>query len=303
MNPSTLRIPDDGAKKRHPPRLAGFVLASGDSEIFRLLYEYRFLRREQMSVLIGRDPKRLHRRLLKLVDAGYLTSKKLPQQKHIYGLAKAGQRALVEEGRAGPDLLDKRFRLHELSEYFLKHEMMIADVHVILSLAGRSGALKLISWREGRGLHDSVTVAGHDGVEKSPFRPDAFFALKDSRRNEGQDLMHFFLEADRSRENHPDFGEKIPVYWHYLQQGLHEKQFGIKSFRMITVTITDERARKLAKCVAELVPQGAWKYFLFTSCKNFSLDNPAPIFDDICLRPGGSETDHLRYPLVRPPQA
>jgi len=40
---------------------AGFVLTKGDMEIFRLIYEYRFLRREHISALTGRPLKRLHR--------------------------------------------------------------------------------------------------------------------------------------------------------------------------------------------------------------------------------------------------
>lgn len=85
MNPS----PDDLEEYIPPTRAgAGFSLTAGDLEIFKLLYEYRMLRREHISVLTGRPSKRLHRRLLKLVAEGYATSIRLPQQKHIYALGK-----------------------------------------------------------------------------------------------------------------------------------------------------------------------------------------------------------------------
>ena len=51
----------------------GFVLSAGDVELFILLYAFRFLRREQIGALTGRPPRRLHRRLLKLIENGYLT--------------------------------------------------------------------------------------------------------------------------------------------------------------------------------------------------------------------------------------
>jgi hypothetical protein len=71
----------------------GFALAKGDLSILKEVHEYRFLRREHLSLLTGRDPKRLHRRLLKLVQYGYLLAIRLPQQKHIYSIGRAGFRA------------------------------------------------------------------------------------------------------------------------------------------------------------------------------------------------------------------
>jgi hypothetical protein len=279
---------------------AGFALTSGDLDIFKMIYEYRFLRREHLAALTGRPAKRLHRRLLKLLDAGYLKAIRLPQQKHIYGLGKAALPVLVEQGSADPELLSQRLRIHEIKELFLKHEMMIVDLHVILSLATRGSDLKIVSWQEGRDLYDFVVVRDRNGTHKLPIRPDAFFTIEDSRRPTGANRAHFFLEADRSTATQTRFGEKIRAYWHYLEQGLHSKKFGIKSFRALTVTITHERAENLCTLASSLLPEAARKYHFFTSFKHFSLENPAPILADIYLsaRTAGSGQ---RYPLVPPP--
>jgi len=69
----------------------------------------------------------------------------------------------------------ERLRTYELKELFLKHEMMIVDIHVMLSLAGREGLLKLVAWREGRELFDSVPVADYDGLNKLPVRARRIF--------------------------------------------------------------------------------------------------------------------------------
>ena len=228
---------DDEGKSFSPP--SGFVLVSGDLEIFKLIYDYRLLRREHLSALMQRSAKRLHRRLLRLAQNGYLTTIRLPQQKHIYGLGRAALPPLVEQGIAEEGILAQRFRAHELKELFLKHEMMIVDIHVMLTLAGRGSHLRPYAWREGRELHDSVTVAGHAGIHKLPIRPDAFFSIKDSRRATRIKRVHFFLEADRSTATQTRFKDKIHAYWHYLKQGLHAKKFGIKNFRVITVTIIE----------------------------------------------------------------
>ena len=178
---------------------------------------------------------------------------------------------------------------------------MIVDIHVILALAARESTFRLIAWREGRELFDSVSVSDHHGVQKLPVRPDAFFTLEDSRRPEGANRAHFFLEADRSTATQTRFKEKIRAYWHYLEQGLHATKFGIKNFRVLTLTLTEARAENLCALAASLLPQGARKYHLFTSCKNFSLENPAPVFSEIYFSPRAGVSD-ARYPLIPPPK-
>jgi len=103
----------------------GFAPASADLEIFKLLYEYRFLRREHFSLLTGRNPTSLHYRLKKLADNGYLNDLKVakqPGQKHIYSLGKPAFRSLVEKGIADEEVLIKRLRTHELKPLYLNHE-------------------------------------------------------------------------------------------------------------------------------------------------------------------------------------
>ena len=162
-----------------------------------------------MSALTGRPAKSLHRRLIGLVDSGYLLVTRLPQQKHIYSLGREGITSLVAEGVIKEESAFRRIRTSELKELFLKHEMMIVDQHVVLRLAERVGEFRLVHWEEGRGLFDSVIVTDHHGFTKLPFRPDAFFTVEDTRREEGNNHFHFFLEIDRSTMPHTAFQEKI----------------------------------------------------------------------------------------------
>ena len=206
----------------------------------------------------------------------------------------------MEEGIAEPALLSERLRSHELKELFLKHEMMLVDLHVILTLATHESTFRLMTWREGRELSDYVSIVNHSGIQKLPIRPDAFFTLEDSRRPEGSNRAHFFLEADRSTATQTRFKEKISAYWHYLEQGLHVPKFGIKNFRVLTVTLTDQRAKNLCELAGSLLPERARKYYLFTALKNFSLENPAPIFGEIYFSPRETASP-TRYPLIPPP--
>ena len=278
---------------------SGIVLTAADLDIFRLVLEHRFLRREHLQALTGRTGKPMHRRLLKLQQHGYLTiAMRLPKQKFVYGLTAASISELVAAGVATPDLLDERLRTHELTELFLRHEMMIVDIHTAMNLASAEGPLRLLKWQEGRMLWDSVDIVDRGNSIRLPIRPDAFFTLEDSRRPEGK-YAHFALEADRSTTNHLRFGEKIRAYWRYIEEGLHEKKFGVKRFRVLTITLTAARAENLSSLAKTILPERGWKYFFFGSLQPFSLKNPTPIFDEVWISPRTPE----RQPLVAEPKA
>lgn len=262
----------------------GFVLTEDDVEILTLVFSHRFLRRGQVSILTHRHPKRLHRRLLKLEQRGYLTTVRMPQQEYIYGLGRSGIQILVEQGRAEPDLLDGRVRTHELTELFLRHEMMLVDIHVKLSLALEKHPVRLVAWKEGSELHDSVVAVDKMGSSRLPVRPDAFFTLYDRRRHEGANRANFALEADRSTTTQVRFQEKLRAYWAYIEQGRHEKKFGVKGFRVLTVTLTEARAKNLTTMAASVLPERGRKYFLFVPQSSFSATSD-PVSDRLCFSP------------------
>jgi hypothetical protein len=127
-----------------------------------------------------------------------------------------------------------------------------------------------------------------------------FFGIEDSRRPEGANRTHFALEADRSTTSHARFEDKLRAYWNYIEQGLHEKKFGVRGFRVLTVTLTDERARNLCTLAASVIPERGRKYLLFAPLKNLSAADPDPVSAPTChsARTAGS---NQRYPLVPSP--
>ena len=279
--------PQPAVGRTATPLPVGFRLAEGDLEILRLVFAFRFACIEHLCALTGRSYVAIHRRLSKLTRHRYLYRIVRPFQKHIYAIGKAGIPLLVERGVASKEALDQRLRHHELKDLFIKHQMMLVDLHAILTLATRDSHVKLVGWHEGPNLRDSVTFSEDNRRHKLPVRPDAFFTLQDDRRPEGQNRAHFFLEADRSTTSHTRFQKKLKAYWHYGQQGLHNRNFGIKRFRVVVVTLTPERARNLCQTAAEVLPQGqARQLFLFTAMKTFSLDEPDGILDEVFMRPG-----------------
>jgi Replication-relaxation len=244
----------------------------------------------------------MHARLLTLRKRGYLTHIKLPQQKHIYALGRRALPVLVEQGIGSDDLLSLRLRTHELKPLFLEHEMMLVDFHVMLQLACASaGELRLIDWREGPQTQDSVSFIDEHGRRTTlPVRPDAIFTIEDARRPAGENRINYFFEADRATmAGESRFSKKITAYWHFRQQSLHSKKFGMKTFRVLTVTTTDKRAENLGKLAASLLPEGGRKFYFFTSLKHFSLEKPHGVLGEVYITARSVGSD-VRLPLIPP---
>jgi hypothetical protein len=207
---------------------------------------------------------------------------------------------LVEQGVASKEDIDLQARrLREIKELFLKHALMLTDIHVCLELGARVSPIKLIEWREGKELYDSAMVYEEGERKKSPVRPDAFLTLEDTRRPEGKNQAYFLLEADRSTVTNKRFQRKIKAYAAYFEQELHTERYGIKSARVVTVTLTEARALNLCKAAREVVAEGDQKFYYFAPVEHFSFEEPEQVFDDIFMTPRDFEADK-RYSFIPP---
>lgn len=280
------------------PAVNGFQLTNNDIEILQQVYNHRLLRIDHLIALTSRPHKRLHRRILKLLERSYLARIVLPNEKHIYTIGRAAVPILVEQGIASKELIDFRLRHHELKELFLKHILLVVEIHAVLELATRQTHIKLVAWNEGQELYDSVTVQEKGSRRRLPVRPDGFFILQDTERPPEKNILPFFLEADRSTTTHARFMKKITAYWEYLNQGLYTKKYNRKFFRVVTITLTDERAANLAADARAVLPAPAHRFFLFSSVKQFSLETPQAILGDIFITP--RDLDGHRARLVPP---
>ena len=276
----------------------GFQLTHSDIGMIRCIYQYRLLHIDHLSALSGRSYKKVHGRLLKLVQSHFLARIELPFQKHIYVLGREGINVLVEQGIASRELIEWRLRHHELKELFLKHELMLVDLHCMLDLAGGNSCITLNAWREGKSLWDTVTVWRDHGQVSLPVCPDAFFVLQDNARPEGRNRLNFFLEADRSTTTHKRFQNKIIAYWQYLEDGLHTRKYGITTCRVVTFTLTQERAMNLCAAARDVLPPAALKYFLFASADALMPASSNPILSAVFISPRDRDRSDLRHRLV-----
>jgi hypothetical protein len=276
----------------------GFQLTDNDRDLIRAVYDYRFLHIDHLSALVNRSYKKVHGRLLKLVQNRFLARIEFRFQKHIYVIGRVGIDVLVEQGIASREVIEFRLRHQELKELFLRHQLLLVDLRCILELACRGTSIRLATWREGKHLWDRV-VTWHDRERvELPVCPDAYFTLEDGSRPEGGNRLNFFLEADRSTSTHKRFQQKLIAYRQYLEDGRHIKKYGIKSFRVVTFTLTERRALCLSAAAREVLPENAFRYFLFASVQGLSIADPKPILSDIFVTPGKETGTGARLRLV-----
>jgi len=286
-----------------PPQL-GFKLTPDDIEILTHVYQCRLVTIDHLHLLTNRSHKALYRRLAKLTQNQYLYRRRTNiNEKYIYTINQATVPVLVERGIAedyqSVDLHMRRLR--ELKYLFLRHALMLTDIHATLRRATTDHHITLVSWKEGQQLHDSVT-AWDERIKKKqkfPVRPDALFTLRDTTRPDKKNTVGFFLEADRSTTTNARFQNKIIAYQKYFEEKRHEK-YGITSARVVTITLTKARAENLAKSALEVLPKKSLaKFYYFTSVENLSIENPRTIFTNIFITPKDFQKG-IRYQLISP---
>lgn len=110
--------------------------------------------------------------------------------------------------------------------------------------------------------------------------PDRVFGLRFEDEPEGSNRAFFFLEADRASMpvarrglRQTSVARKFLAYAETWRQGLHTAHFGIKRFRVLTVTTAPERARHLLAANERLAGGGS-PIFLFADAASLLGGNP-----------------------------
>jgi hypothetical protein len=144
----------------------------------------------------------------------------------------------------------------------LHHELMISRFRYMLEMACRKskGEVELLGFYQGSALWNEVSVpkaycdragnfAESDETETLPHRPDAFFALRFSSRDEKlkDEVQYFFYEADRKTTSIKKFNRKLRAHFHYVvKQKLHERDYGVKRIRAVLIeSIEDHWTNRL----------------------------------------------------------
>jgi Replication-relaxation len=268
-----------------------FQLTDGDVAIIRLLARHRFLRSTHIAALVGRSLDRTNERLRGLFDTAYLDRPRaqLDYYPHgsapmVYALADRGARLLIE--RDGIDFANVEWSRKNRSagRPFIDHQLEIMDFYVGLQCALRDRV-------DVRLIHPDELVAAFPDqsfADHSPFALRVNLAYRGHQENIGivPDLAFglaypdgsrrcFLVEIDRgtmpvSRTDfrQTSFERKMRAYLAAYAAKLHERRFGWKSFRVLTVTTDAHRTATMMDALKKIhISQSPGSGLFFFACR------------------------------------
>lgn len=269
-----------------------FILQARDIEIINTVYEYRFLNSELIKALFKGSERGILLRLQKLFHHSYLDRLKGSVSRPIvYALGDRGADLLSESSGLDRGQIIWRKKNQEVKEYYLAHTLQMANFRATLFLALKDKPkTKIISWFPEREIKDEVMIKeGYYKKIRASLIPDAFLTIEDK-----EDLLNFFLECDRSTMTQWRFLNKMKAYWHYWKEEQHKKKLEIDSFRVLTITKSQERKENLRELTKQADDKKTGsEMFWFTSEENYNLKDPQSILKPIWQTPRDDIFHHL----------
>lgn len=278
-------------------------LTDRDVAILRALEQHRFLTTDHLLALTRTSSRQgLTRRLRDLYDAKYIDRPRA----QMLSLAYAEKRPMVYAlGNEGAELLSNRFQMplpdvywteknRRVKEKFVEHTLGISDFMVAMELACRNaGNIKIITKEDilatapeatRRARHPfrwQTRIHWNDQWHEIAIVPDIIFGLHYTDKLEGKNKAYFFAEIDRGTmpvtrrdTGQTSFARKLHSYADTFERKLHTERFGVKNFRVLTVTTSIERVETMkAAFQSEITEKAPAGLFLFTTKKGVEVNS------------------------------
>jgi DNA-binding Lrp family transcriptional regulator len=276
MDAQTISTPVRRPRFRRASEPPAFRLTDDDIVIIRQLARYRFLRSTHIAALIGRSLDRTNDRLSRLFHAGYLDRPRAQLDYYptagsapiAYALADRGARLLIE--RYGVDFANVEWsrKNREAGRPFIEHQLETIDFY--LSLQSAAAARRDVRFIH----HDEIVAAfperqrnarnplalrvrlAHDGVMHDVgVVPDLVFGLRfrdGSRRCFMVEIDRGTMPISRADISQTSFDRKMRAYLTAHAAKQHERQFGWKTFRVLTVTTDHNRMRSMMDALGQM---------------------------------------------------
>ena len=259
-----------------------------------------FLRSTHLAALVGRSLDRANDRLHRLFHAGYIDRPRAQLDYYpnrgsapmVYALADRGARLLVERQSADFSNVEWSRKNREAGRPFIEHQLEVMDFYVALQIATRDRAdVQLIhadelvasfpdqSFSATNPFALRVRVSHQGAVHDIGLVPDLVFGLRfpdGSRRCFMVEIDRGTMPVARSDIRQTSFERKMRTYLTAHAARQHERHFGWKTFRTLTVTTDHHRRQSMMDVLRHIrIPRslGA-SLFFFTTRDELVTSNP-----------------------------
>jgi hypothetical protein len=231
-----------------------------DRAIVREVTRFGVMSRDQLMRLKFFSSKtRANDRLKRLVDQGYLASRRQP-------LPVGGPRCVYLPGRLLADGREVRKRFGDVSDLFLSHQLGLVDIRLVFEQ--HSTLVRWLPEKDLAGLPLGLV-------------PDAYLEYE-----VGGLTYCAFVEYDRGTETLGRIERKVRAYLDLAHSGRFERTFTRRFFRVFVVTDSVGRLATLAQSIARITD----RIIRLTTLQELSHHGP---LTSIWRRPGASAAESL----------
>ena len=300
METQSLVAPIRRPRFRRASEPPAFRLTDDDVAIVRHLARHRFLRSTHIAALVGRSLDRTNDRLSKLFHAGYIDRPRAQLDYYptagsspiAYALADRGARLLIQ--RDGIEFANVEWsrKNRNAGRPFIEHQLEIVEFLVALQLATADRPdVKFIHptdiiagfpehTRSARNpLSLRVSLVHHGAMHEIGLVPDLVFGLQfsdGSRRCFMVEIDRGTMPVVRSDFLQTSFERKMRAYLTAHAAKQHERHFGWKTFRVLTVTTDRHRTQSMMEALSQLhIPHSVGSpLFFFTTRDELRASDP-----------------------------
>jgi protein involved in plasmid replication-relaxation len=276
-----------------------FRLTDDDVEIVRQIARHRFIGSGEIAALVNRSIDRTNDRLMRLFHAGYLDRPRAQLDRFptgsgriIYALADRGARLLSASSELSDAHLEWSRKNREAGRPFIEHQVKIVEFRVALERAVRArGDVRVIDAEEILSSAPEATqrarrpfvlrarLSDHGITREISAIPDLVFGLRyadGSRRCFMVEIDRGTMPITRADLDQTSFERKMRVYLAAHAARQHERQFGWKNFRVLTMTSDRQRMASIAEALRQVrAPNGPGpSLFLFNTLEEIGGGNP-----------------------------
>jgi hypothetical protein len=268
----------------NPPRMK---ITERDIQIVRSVSSLRFATAKQVALMIGSNLQtariRLYllwqNRLLDRVDLPLFVGEGSPPS--IYVVGSHGRRLIAEQLGIEPGRIS---RVDTSRNYYflLHHTLRRNDFRAaILAACRERNDLDFMFWKQDRDVGDTIFVRnGRCDQVRVPLVPDGLMCIQTPKGR-----MCAYVEIDRGTIGHRKFFRKQRGYYEWWKQKVFIERYGVRNFRVLTVTTNDRRMGNLIRTTIKASDSGKGSgFFWFTTFDRISLEKPSSIFDPIWYR-------------------